>query len=116
MDNSFDITPSACQRLREILERDKANGACEGLRLRISVMGGGCSGFQYAFTFDEDTTQDDHLFDIDGAYVVIDTISLDFLKGASLDFEESLIGSSFVIRNNPNAASSCGCGSSFSPL
>ncbi len=83
------------------------------LMLRLSVSGGGCSGFQYGFTFDNAVQPDDHLFERDGVKVVIDDTSLDLLSGAEIDFVEDLVGASFQVKN-PNAKSSCGCGSSFS--
>ena len=81
--------------------------------LRITVEGGGCSGFQYRFGFDDQTTAEDHLFSHHGITVVSDATSLDFLAGAEIDYAESLIGAAFQIRN-PNANGGCGCGASFS--
>ncbi|OJU57619.1 MAG: heme biosynthesis protein HemY [Alphaproteobacteria bacterium 62-8] len=81
--------------------------------LRVAVSGGGCSGFQYTFTIDDARMDDDLVLQRDGAVVLVDPVSLDFLTGAEIDFVDDLIGSSFKI-NNPNAASSCGCGTSFS--
>jgi iron-sulfur cluster assembly accessory protein len=81
--------------------------------LRVAVTGGGCSGFQYNFTLDDARMDDDLVLERDGATVLIDSVSLDFLKGAELDFTDDLIGAAFKI-NNPNATSSCGCGTSFS--
>jgi iron-sulfur cluster insertion protein len=103
------LTESAAKRIGELI-------ALEGdasLMLRLSVSGGGCSGFQYGFTFDNATQPDDHLFERNGVKMVIDDTSLDLLAGAEVDFVEDLVGSSFQVKN-PNAASSCGCGSSFS--
>ena len=85
----------------------------EDLKLRIAVSGGGCSGFQYGFSFDDAVNADDRLFQREQATVVIDETSLDLLRGAVIDFVEDLAGASFQIRN-PNAQSSCGCGNSFS--
>ena len=90
--------------------------AAEGnpaLMLRLAVSGGGCSGFQYGFSFDDALNEDDRLFERDGVKLVVDETSLDLLVGAEVDFVEDLVGSSFQVRN-PNASSSCGCGSSFS--
>ncbi len=84
-----------------------------GLMLRISVSGGGCSGFQYGFAFDDAVNADDRTFERGGVTAVIDETSLELLNGAEVDYVEELVGSSFQIKN-PNAASSCGCGSSFS--
>jgi iron-sulfur cluster insertion protein len=81
--------------------------------LRIAVSGGGCSGFQYGLSFDEERHEDDVVFEKDGVAVVVDEVSLSLLDGAEIDFVEDLMGASFQIRN-PNAASSCGCGNSFS--
>lgn len=103
------ITENAVKRLAKLM----ADEGSEGLMLRVSVSGGGCSGFQYGFAFDDTRQDDDAVFERDGVTVVIDSISLDLLSGAEIDFVEDLVGSSFQIRN-PNAASSCGCGSSFS--
>src|ERR1700742_283118 len=103
------LTASAAKRIGELI-------ALEGdasLMLRLSVSGGGCSGFQYGFSFDNARQADDHLFERDGVKMVIDDTSLDLLAGADVDFVEDLVGSSFQVKN-PNAASSCGCGSSFS--
>lgn len=104
----FAVSDNACKRLRELLESE-----AEGTMLRVSVSGGGCSGFQYGFAFDTSTTPDDHLFEKEGVTVVVDDVSLDLLDGAELDFVVDLIGSSFQVRN-PNATASCGCGASFS--
>jgi len=81
--------------------------------LRLAVSGGGCSGFQYGFSFDDARNEDDRVFERDGVKLVVDETSLDLLGGAEVDFVEDLVGSSFQVRN-PNASSSCGCGSSFS--
>lgn len=82
------------------------------LMLRLSVSGGGCSGYQYGFSFDDARTGDDHIFTRDGASVVVDETSLGLLAGAEIDYVEDLMGSYFKV-SNPNATSSCGCGSSF---
>jgi iron-sulfur cluster insertion protein len=84
-----------------------------GLMLRLSVSGGGCSGFQYGFSLDDSQQADDHIFERGGVRLVVDETSLDLLGGAEVDFVEDLAGSYFQVRN-PNATSSCGCGSSFS--
>jgi len=83
------------------------------LKLRVFVQGGGCSGFQYGFTFDEKVNDGDHEIEKNGVTMVVDPMSLEYLSGAEVDYKESLEGSMFVV-NNPNAASTCGCGSSFS--
>jgi iron-sulfur cluster insertion protein len=85
----------------------------EQLKLRVYVSGGGCSGFQYGFTFDEAANDDDTLIEKNGVTVLIDSMSIDDLRGAEIDYKEDVSGSQFVIRN-PNASTTCGCGSSFS--
>jgi iron-sulfur cluster insertion protein len=84
-----------------------------GLMLRLTVSGGGCSGFQYGFTIDDSRQAEDRVFEKDGVSVVVDETSLELLNGAEIDFVEDMMGASFQIKN-PNAASSCGCGNSFS--
>jgi iron-sulfur cluster insertion protein len=103
------ITDSAVRRIAALKAQEEAGNAF----LRIAVSGGGCSGFQYGLTFDEETNPDDLVFEHGGVRVVVDEVSLDLLNGAEIDFVEDLMGASFQIRN-PNAASSCGCGNSFS--
>lgn len=103
------LTAAAARRIRKVAEAE-GNPA---LALRISVSGGGCSGFQYAFSLDDTETQDDIVLERDGAKVFIDTVSLEYLRGSEIDFVEDLSGAGFQIRN-PLAASSCGCGNSFS--
>ena len=103
------VTDSAVSRIASLMEQE--DGA--GLFLRISVSGGGCSGFQYGFSFDDEVRPDDREFGRDGVKVVVDEVSLDLLAGAEIDFVEDMIGASFQVRN-PNATASCGCGSSFS--
>jgi iron-sulfur cluster insertion protein len=102
------ISESAARRIATIAG---AEGA--GTFLRVSVSGGGCSGFQYNFELQAARNDDDHAFTRDGAEIVIDDTSLDLLSGAELDFVEDLSGAFFQVRN-PNASSSCGCGNSFS--
>ena len=103
------LTDSAAQRIAWVLSQDEYKGRM----LRISVSGGGCSGFQYGFTFDEDRVDGDVLIERDGARVLVDDVSLDLLKGSVVDYVEDMIGASFAIRN-PQAKTSCGCGNSFS--
>jgi iron-sulfur cluster insertion protein len=103
------ISPSAARRIANLRQ---AEGNPK-LMLRITVSGGGCSGFQYGFSFDETINADDLTFERDGVRVVVDDVSLDLLAGAEIDFVEDLMGSYFQVKN-PNAASSCGCGVSFS--
>ena len=103
------LTASAA---RQVAALRKTQGD-EGLMLRVAVSGGGCSGFQYGFSFDDTRREDDHVFERDGVAVLIDDVSLDLLDGSEIDFVDELIGALFQVRN-PNAASSCGCGTSFS--
>jgi iron-sulfur cluster insertion protein len=103
------LTENAARRIAILRDQEEAENAF----LRITVSGGGCSGFQYGFTFDDHRHADDSVFERDGVAVVVDDVSLGLLNGAQIDFVEDLMGASFQI-NNPNAASSCGCGNSFS--
>jgi iron-sulfur cluster insertion protein len=103
------ISASAARRIAALVAAE--NNAALGMR--VSVSGGGCAGFQYGFSFDDARNSDDRVFERDGAKVVVDEVSLEFLKGAEIDFVEDLLGSYFKVQN-PNATSSCGCGSSFS--
>lgn len=102
------VSASAAKRIAQILKAEPAPAM-----LRVAVTGGGCSGFQYNFTVDDTKMEDDLVVARDGATVLVDPVSLDFLKGAEIDFVDDLIGAAFKI-NNPNATSSCGCGTSFS--
>ena len=108
-DRQVSLSDSAVKRIASLISQE----GDASLMLRLSVSGGGCSGFQYGFTFDNAVQTDDHLFERDGVKVVIDDTSLELLSGAEIDFVEDLVGASFQVRN-PNAKSSCGCGSSFS--
>src|SRR3984893_1987052 len=103
------LTENAARRIAML----KAQESAEDAFLRIAVSGGGCSGFQYGLSFDDQRNDDDSVFERDGIAVVIDDVSLGLLNGAEVDFVEDLMGASFQIKN-PNAASSCGCGNSFS--
>jgi len=103
------VSESAARRIAAL----KVQEAAEGAFLRIAVSGGGCSGFQYGLSFDAQQNPDDFVFERDGIAVIVDEVSLDLLAGAEIDFVEDLMGASFQIKN-PNAASSCGCGNSFS--
>jgi iron-sulfur cluster insertion protein len=103
------VSESAARRIALLKQTEAAPDAF----LRIAVSGGGCSGFQYGLSFDEQANPEDSVFERDGIAVVVDEVSLDLLNGAELDFVEDLMGASFQIKN-PNAASSCGCGNSFS--
>jgi iron-sulfur cluster insertion protein len=105
----IDFTASAATKVRELI-RDEGNPA---LKLRVYIQGGGCSGFQYGFEFDEQQNEDDFAVSTDEVTLLIDPLSLQYLVGAQVDYTESLHGAQFVIRN-PNAKTTCGCGSSFS--
>jgi iron-sulfur cluster insertion protein len=103
------ITPSAAQRVQTLIKMEgKPN-----LMLRISVSGGGCSGFQYGITLDDTVNDDDVVTEQHGTKVVVDQTSLELLGGTQVDYVEDLMGASFQFKN-PNATSTCGCGSSFS--
>ncbi len=102
------VTARAAQRIAKVLSKEP-----EGSVLRVAVNGGGCSGFSYAFDITAARAADDLTIEKDGVTVVIDPVSLDFLRGAKIDFVDDLIGQSFKIEN-PNATASCGCGTSFS--
>lgn len=103
------FTDSAANKVKELIEEE----GNPGLKLRVFVTGGGCSGFQYGFTFDEEVAEDDTTMENNGVTLLIDPMSYQYLVGAEIDYSEGLEGSQFVIRN-PNATSTCGCGSSFS--
>ena len=103
------FTDSAANKVKELIIEE----GNPDLKLRVFVNGGGCSGFQYGFTFDEILNDDDTVMEKDGVMLLIDPMSYQYLVGAEIDYTEGLEGSQFVIRN-PNATSTCGCGSSFS--
>jgi len=102
------FSDSAVNKVRELVEEE---GNPE-LRLRVFVTGGGCSGFQYGFSFDESQDEEDTTVERDGAILLVDPMSYQYLVGATVDYQEGLQGSQFVVQN-PNASSTCGCGSSF---
>ena len=102
------VSERAARRIGEILKQEP-----QGTMLRVSVEGGGCSGFQYKFDMERTQAEDDVLIRRDSAAVLIDAVSLNYLAGSEIDFVDDLIGAAFKI-NNPNAKSSCGCGTSFS--
>lgn len=106
---SIILTDSLVTRVREL----QGKRGDDALMLRVMVHGGGCQGFEYGFDFDNRRADDDHVFEKDGIRVVIDDVSLGLLAGSEIDFVDDLVGASFKI-NNPNAKSSCGCGTSFS--
>ncbi len=105
----FGVSQRAAERIRNLREME----GNDELMLRVTVSGGGCSGFQYGFSFDDKIEEEDKIFERDGVKVLVDEVSLEFLVNGEVDFKEDLMGSYFVIEN-PNATSSCGCGTSFS--
>jgi len=106
----MNIAESAVTRLREL----RAEENNPDLKFRVFVQGGGCSGMQYGFTFDEEQNDDDFDFQFDDLTVLVDSMSMEYLRDASIEFREDTMGASFVIEN-PQAQTTCGCGSSFSP-
>jgi len=106
--NVLSLTSSAVKKMQTLLEDEGDDSLC----LRVFVTGGGCSGFQYGFTFDTEIAEDDAQIDQEGVRVLVDSLSYPYLDGASVDYLESLEGSKFVV-SNPQAAATCGCGSSF---
>jgi iron-sulfur cluster insertion protein len=105
----IEITEAAKSRIKDILYEE----GNPKIALRTFVQGGGCSGFSYGFTLDEEQNEDDFEIPLDEFRVLIDAMSMQYLQGASIDYKEELMGSQFVIKN-PNASGTCGCGSSFS--
>ena len=104
------FTDAAAHKVKDLLEEE----GNPDLKLRVFIQGGGCSGFQYGFSFDEVVSEDDTTIDKYGVQLLIDPMSFQYLVGAEIDFKDDLEGAQFVIRN-PNANTTCGCGSSFSP-
>ena len=107
-ETQFSVSPNAAKRIALLASQE-----AKPVMMRVAVLGGGCSGFQYNFSFDEQKNDDDLLIERDGAAVIVDTTSLELLKGSELDYVEEMVGSAFQVKN-PNATSSCGCGNSFS--
>ncbi len=107
MDASVTVSERAALRIGEILKSEP-----EGTMLRVSVEGGGCSGFQYKFDMERSRADDDLVIARDGAIVLIDSVSINYMAGSEIDFVEDLIGASFKVKN-PKATASCGCGTSF---
>jgi len=103
------FTDAAAAKVRNLIEEEGNSD----LKLRVFVQGGGCSGFQYGFTFDEVVNEDDATMEKNGVTLLIDSMSYQYLAGAEIDYKEDLEGAQFVIKN-PNATTTCGCGSSFS--
>lgn len=104
----LNFTDSAASKVKNLIDEE----GNPGLKLRVFVTGGGCSGFQYGFTFDESTNEDDTVLEKNGVTLLVDPMSYQYLVGAEIDYQEGLDGAQFVIKN-PNATSTCGCGSSF---
>ena len=107
---SLVFTDAAANKVKQLIEEEKN----DNLKLRVFVSGGGCSGFQYGFTFDEELQDGDTAVENAGVTLLVDPMSFQYLMGAEIDYSEGLEGAQFVIRN-PNAQTTCGCGSSFSP-
>ena len=105
----LNVTQNAVSKVNSLVEEEEN----PNLHLRVFVTGGGCSGFQYGFTFDEEVAEDDTQIEASGITVLVDSLSFQYLAGATVDYEEGLAGSRFVV-NNPNASTTCGCGASFS--
>ncbi len=105
----LDFSKSAACKLKSLIDEENN----PNLKLRVSVYGGGCSGFQYTFSLDENIGDDDRAVETDGVTLLVDNMSYQYLAGSEVDFMEGLEGAMFVV-NNPNATSTCGCGSSFS--
>jgi iron-sulfur cluster insertion protein len=104
----IEITDSAMTKISEILTEENN----PKVKLRTFVQGGGCSGFSYGFTLDEEQNEDDFLVEKSGTTILVDSMSMQYLQGSTIDYKDELMGASFVI-NNPNATTTCGCGSSF---
>ncbi|RZA36185.1 MAG: iron-sulfur cluster insertion protein ErpA [Lysobacteraceae bacterium] len=109
LDRPLNFTHAAAAKVRELIDEE----GNQALALRVFIQGGGCSGFQYGFEFDENRAEDDVAVDTDQVTLLVDPLSLQYLMGSEVDYTESLQGAQFVIRN-PNAKTTCGCGSSFS--
>lgn len=108
MHSDLTITAEAVARINQLLVA-RANAQ---LQLRVYIQGGGCSGFQYGFQFDESQQEDDIALQLDGISIVVDMLSMQYLDGAEIDYRDDIMGSRFLV-NNPNATATCGCGSSF---
>ncbi|KAA1192070.1 iron-sulfur cluster insertion protein ErpA [Pseudohalioglobus sediminis] len=106
---SINLTANAVRKVRELVEEE----GNEGLKLRVYITGGGCSGFQYGFSFDEDAAEDDAVIEEGGVTLLVDPMSFQYLVGSAVDYTEGLEGSRFIV-DNPNATTTCGCGVSFS--
>lgn len=107
--NTITLSSRAADKVRDLVSEEENLS----LKLRVFITGGGCSGFQYGFSFDEDAAEDDTLVERDGITVLVDPMSFPYLAGSEVDYSEGLEGSRFIV-NNPNATTTCGCGASFS--
>lgn len=107
--SSINLTARAVKKVQELVAEEESHA----LKLRVFITGGGCSGFQYGFSFDELAADDDTAIESDGVTLLVDPMSFQYLTGSEVDYTEGLEGSRFVV-NNPNAATTCGCGASFS--
>jgi iron-sulfur cluster insertion protein len=107
-EHALNFTDAAARKVGQLIEQE----GNPGLKLRVYIQGGGCSGFQYGFTFDEETQEGDTAIVNGGVTLLVDPMSVQYLMGAEIDYREDLSGAQFVIRN-PNATTTCGCGSSF---
>ncbi len=108
-DEPIHFSDAAAAKVKELIDEEQNNN----LKLRVFITGGGCSGFQYGFTFDEEINDDDFQLEKNGVTLLVDAMSMQYLEDAEIDYKDDLNGSQFVIRN-PNAVTTCGCGSSFS--
>jgi iron-sulfur cluster insertion protein len=106
---SINLSARAVRKVRELVAEEEN----QSLKLRVYITGGGCSGFQYGFSFEESAAEDDAAIEKDGVTVLVDPMSFQYLVGSEVDYTEGLEGSRFIV-NNPNATTTCGCGSSFS--
>tara|TARA_A100001037_G_scaffold231722_1_gene210050 strand:- start:4451 stop:4783 length:333 start_codon:yes stop_codon:yes gene_type:complete len=108
MQPNVEFSQRAADKVRQLMLAE----ANDALKLRVFITGGGCSGFSYGFTFDEDVADDDAVVEREGVTMVVDSLSFQYLSGAEVDYKEDLQGAQFVVQN-PNASSTCGCGNSF---
>ena len=108
METNILFSERAAAKVRQLM----ASEANDALKLRVFITGGGCSGFSYGFTFDEDIAEDDAVVEREGVTMVVDALSFQYLVGAEVDYQENLQGAQFVVQN-PNASATCGCGNSF---
>ena len=109
MGEMITVSDSAVEKIKALIAEEQN----PDLMVRMFVEGGGCSGFQYGFTFEEQKSEDDFVFEFNGITILVDAMSAQYVQGAEIDWQESAMGSTFAIRN-PNATTTCGCGSSFS--